>query len=77
MNLDLMLAQLRGTLPTDVLQPESFSQVRPTCVQGGCRRCAYRKRLKGDFLCGRCRDDRAPGVTGRFRDTPKVLLSFC
>ena len=26
--------------------------------QGGCRRCAYRKRLKGDFLCARCREDR-------------------
>ena len=25
---------------------------------GGCRRCAYRKRLAGDFLCARCRDDR-------------------
>ncbi|MCY4498551.1 MAG: hypothetical protein OXC14_14835 [Rhodospirillaceae bacterium] len=27
-------------------------------AEGGCRRCAYRKRLKGDFLCQRCRDDR-------------------
>ena len=27
-------------------------------AQGGCRRCAYRKRLEGDFLCQRCRDDR-------------------
>ncbi len=27
-------------------------------AQGGCRRCAYRKRLHGDFLCQRCRDDR-------------------
>ena len=27
-------------------------------AQGGCRRCAYRKRLPGDFLCERCRDDR-------------------
>ena len=26
--------------------------------QGGCRRCAYRKRAEGDFLCGRCREDR-------------------
>ncbi|MCY3813366.1 MAG: hypothetical protein OXH15_16350 [Gammaproteobacteria bacterium] len=25
---------------------------------GGCRRCAYRPRLEGDFLCRRCRDDR-------------------
>ena len=27
-------------------------------AEGGCRRCAYRQRLKGDFLCQRCRDDR-------------------
>ncbi|MXY58248.1 MAG: hypothetical protein F4029_05020 [Gammaproteobacteria bacterium] len=27
-------------------------------AEGGCRRCAYRKRAKGDFLCPRCRDDR-------------------
>ena len=27
-------------------------------AQGGCRRCAYRKRLDGDFLCARCREDR-------------------
>ena len=25
---------------------------------GGCRRCAYRRRLEGDFLCARCREDR-------------------
>ena len=98
MNLDHMLAQLRGTLPADIPHPDSFSQAPPTCVQrgcsrpvaikksgeyakscsgclrrrarscrrrrralaaqGGCRRCAYRKRLEGDFLCQRCRDDR-------------------
>ena len=98
MNLDHMLAQLRGTLPADVPYPQSFSQAPPTCVQrgcrkpvarkkngdyarscrgclerrarscrrrrralaaqGGCRRCAYRKRLEGDFLCARCREDR-------------------
>ncbi len=98
MNLDHMLAQLRGTLPADVPHPESFSQERPTCcqrrcqkpvhiktngeyakscrsclerrarscrrrrealvAQGGCRRCAYRPRLVGDFLCARCREDR-------------------
>ena len=98
MNLDHMLAQLRGTLPADVPHPESFSQERPTCcqrrckrpcavkangewaascqpcldrraascrrrraaktAQGGCRRCAYRPRLQGDFLCARCRKDR-------------------
>ena len=27
-------------------------------AEGGCRRCAYRKRLAGDFLCARCREDR-------------------
>ena len=27
-------------------------------AEGGCRRCAYRKRLAGDFLCERCREDR-------------------
>ena len=27
-------------------------------AEGGCRRCAYRKRLPGDFLCQRCRHDR-------------------
>ena len=27
-------------------------------AQGGCRRCSYRERLKGDFLCQRCREDR-------------------
>ena len=26
-------------------------------AEGGCRRCAYRKRLGGDFLCERCRED--------------------
>ena len=27
-------------------------------AEGGCRRCAYRKRAEGDSLCGRCREDR-------------------
>ena len=27
-------------------------------AEGGCSRCAYRKRLPGDFLCERCREDR-------------------
>ena len=98
MNLDHMLAQLRGTLPSDVLRSESLAEDWPTCVQrrcrrpaaikkngqpakscqkcldrrsascrrrraalgaeGGCSRCAYRKRLDGDFLCARCRADR-------------------
>ena len=98
MNLDHMLAQLRGTLPADILQRHSLTQDWPTCTQrgcrrpcavkangeyaascqpcldrraascrrrraaltaeGGCRRCAYRKRLQDDFLCARCREDR-------------------
>ena len=98
MNLDHMLAQLCGTLPSHVLQRDSLAQDWPTCAQrgcrrpcavkangefaascqpcldrraascrrrrsvlvakGGCRRCAYRNRLEGDFLCERCRQDR-------------------
>ena len=27
-------------------------------AEGGCRRCAYRKRVEGDFLCERCRENR-------------------
>ena len=27
-------------------------------AEGGCRRCAYRQRAEGDFLCERCREDR-------------------
>ena len=27
-------------------------------AEGGCRRCAYRERLEGDYLCRRCRDER-------------------
>ena len=27
-------------------------------ADGSCRRCAYRKRLEGDFLCERCREER-------------------
>ena len=27
-------------------------------AKGGCRRCAHRKRLEGDFLCERCRAER-------------------
>ena len=98
MNLDHMLAQLRGVPPSDLLQPDNLPKDWPTCVQrrchrpaaikkngeparscsrclarrarsckrrravlvaqGGCRRCSYRKRLAGDFLCQRCRDER-------------------
>ena len=35
---------------------------------GGCRRCAYRPRLKGDFLCRRCRDDRDAERARKRRD---------
>ena len=28
-------------------------------AEDGCRRCAYRKHLEGDFLCQRCRIERA------------------
>ena len=31
---------------------------RALAAQGGCRRCAYRERLEGDFLCARRREDR-------------------
>ena len=27
-------------------------------AEGGCSRCAYRKRLGGEFLCARCREER-------------------
>ncbi|MCY4028273.1 MAG: hypothetical protein OXH75_18415 [Acidobacteria bacterium] len=37
-------------------------------AQGGCRRCAYRKRLQGDFLCQRCRDDRDTERAQKRRD---------
>ena len=36
-------------------QRRARERLRP---QGGCSRCAYRKRLPGDFLCARCRADR-------------------
>ena len=93
MNLDLMLAQLRGARPDCFLPPDrplcaqrrcrnpvavkkngefarscsgclerraaSCRRRRAHCVaQRGCCRCAYRKRLAGDFLCQRCRADR-------------------
>ena len=35
---------------------------------GGCRRCAYRKRLEGDFLCARCREDRNIERAQKHRD---------
>ena len=35
---------------------------------GGCRRCAYRKRLEGDYLCRSCRDHRDAAREERRRD---------
>ena len=37
-------------------------------AEGGCRRCSYRKRLEGDFLCARCREDRDRERGQRRRD---------
>ena len=37
-------------------------------AEGGCRRCAYRKRLEGDFLCQRCRDERDVGRAQKRQD---------
>ena len=37
-------------------------------AEGGCRRCAYRERLPGDFLCQRCRDDRDAERARKRRD---------
>ena len=37
-------------------------------AEGGCRRCAYRKRLAGDFLCERCREDRDAERARKRRD---------
>ena len=45
--------------PCRIRRAKSCKRRRAALVaEGGCRRCAYRKRLEGDFLCGRCRDDR-------------------
>ena len=55
----------RDGTPATACQPcldrraESCKRRRAALVaQGGCRRCAYRKRAEGDFLCERCREDR-------------------
>ena len=37
-------------------------------AEGGCRRCSYRKRAEGDFLCPRCREDRDIERAQRRRD---------
>ena len=45
--------------PCRIRRAKSCKRRRLALVaEGGCRRCAYRKRLKGDFLCARCREDR-------------------
>ena len=45
--------------PCRIRRAKSCKRRRTALVaEGGCRRCAYRKRLEGDFLCQRCRDER-------------------
>ena len=45
--------------PCRIRRAKSCKRRRAALVaEGGCRRCAYRKRLEGHFLCARCRDDR-------------------
>ena len=45
--------------PCRIRRAKSCKRRREALVaKGGCRRCAYRKRLEGDFLCARCREDR-------------------
>ena len=45
--------------PCRIRRAKSCKRRRAALVaEGGCRRCAYRKRLPGDFLCQRCRDER-------------------
>ena len=53
-----------GSTPSRAL--DAWLEEPPSCrrrraalgAEGGCSRCAYRKRLAGDFLCARCREDR-------------------
>ena len=45
--------------PCRIRRAKSCKRRRAALVaEGGCRRCAYRKRAEGDFLCARCREDR-------------------
>ena len=45
--------------PCRIRRAKSCKRRRAALVaEGGCRRCAYRKRAAGDFLCERCREDR-------------------
>ena len=43
-------------------------------AQGGCRRCAYRKRAEGDFLCERCREDREIERAQKRRDAIEAAI---
>ena len=43
-------------------------------AQGGCRRCAYRQRAEGDFLCPRCREDRDREREQRRRDARDAAI---
>ena len=44
--------------PCRIRRAKSCRRRRKALVaNGGCRRCAYRKRLPGDFLCARCRQN--------------------
>ena len=42
--------------------------------QGGCRRCSYRKRAEGDFLCERCREDREIERARKRRDNRDAAI---
>ena len=45
--------------PCRIRRAKSCKRRRVALVaEGGCRRCSYRKRAEGEFLCARCREDR-------------------
>ena len=43
-------------------------------AEGGCRRCSYRKRAEGDFLCPRCREDREIERAHKRRDAIEAAI---
>ena len=43
-------------------------------AEGGCRRCAYRNRIEGDFLCERCREDREIERAQKRRDNRDAAI---
>ena len=43
-------------------------------AEGGCRRCGYRKRAEGDFLCARCRKDRDIERTQKRQDALEAAM---